>query len=132
MALEKRNPLPIGRYWIDILNSKVEEFSGFLEGHKSTIHVEVTEGDSSEEGGTTFYLFNTSAPFTWLPVNFGYPTIAGPEIKSKADTTQRPDLPKNPLDNLADNLDKIEGFAKLGLGILALAFIANAIKSHKG
>jgi len=127
MTLERQNPLPVGRYWIDVQNAKAEEFNGFLASHKTTIHTEVTEGDGAE-GGTTFYIFSVSKPVTWLPINFGFPTIAGPEIKSKSDTVQRPDLPKNALDDLDTTLTQLGMFAKLGLGILALGLIAKGLR----
>jgi hypothetical protein len=140
MALERTNPLPVGRYWIDVNNSKTDEFNAFMASHKGSARVEVTEGDGSEEategntsekGGTTFYIFTVSKPFTWLSVNFGFPTIAGPNIKSKSDTIQSPDLPKNALDELDVTLTKIGGFAMLGLGILGLGLIAKVLTSNK-
>ncbi len=131
MALERRNPVPVGRYWIDVQNSKTDEFNGFLASHSKSIHTDTTEGDSSEEGGTTFYIFKVLTPVTWLPVNFGFPTIAGPEVKSKSDTVQRPDLPKNPLDDLDDTLSKLGSVAKIGLGILGLGLLAKYLGSNK-
>lgn len=107
MSLERRNPLPAGRYWIDVVSTKAEEFTGYLVAMGDRVHVEGTEA-----GEPLWFLFTVKAPVPWFPINFGYPTIAPPTIKSKADTVSRPDLPKDGVDQIDDALGGVGGAAK--------------------
>lgn len=106
MAVETQNPLPAGRYWIDVSKDPVPlgTFQGFLSAFKEFIHVGVTEDDPE----FSFFIFTTSKPLVW-PQGIGYPTIAGPEVKSRADTVQRPDPEKDVTDLLPTAGDLVKG-----------------------
>lgn len=108
MATERRNPLPAGRYWLDVANAKAPIFDGWLEAFKASARVENTEASPE----TQFYIFSTTAPLVWLGPVLGFPTIAPASIRSKADTVQRPDAP-----------DPFAGFSFDGFGSTALLLI---------
>jgi hypothetical protein len=112
-GLVRTSPLPVGRYWVDIPASKQADFDGYLSGNQR-ITVETTEG--GDEGGT-FYIFRVLQAVPWFAVNFGFPNTAGPEIKSRADTTQAPDLPLDGTDAIDAALHKAGGFAELAMGL---------------
>lgn len=119
-GLVRQSPLPVGRYWVDIPASKQAEFDGYLQGNER-IRVEVTEG-GGDEG--TFYVFRVLQPVPWFAVNFGFPNTAGPEVKSRADTVQAPDLPKDGVDQIDDALHS--GGALGGL-VMGLAMVAGVV-----
>jgi hypothetical protein len=106
MAVETRNPLPAGRYWIDVSKEPkpLGTFEGFLSAFADFIHVESTEDDPE----FSLYIFNTSKPLVW-PEGIGYPTIAGADIKSRADTVQRPDPEKDVTDVIPTAGDLVKG-----------------------
>jgi hypothetical protein len=101
MAVETRNPLPAGRYWIDVSKEPVPfgTWQGFLSAFPESIHVDNTEEDDE----FAFSIFTTTKSLVW-PEGIGYPTIAGSSIKSRADTVQRPD----PEPDLTDQLPTVK------------------------
>lgn len=129
MALERRNPLPPGRYWLDVFGSNRARFAQWVK--TPSVHVDSTQSFESDPP-RNWYLFTVNAPTEIDNKVFGYPTIAGVNVKSSDDTASKPDLPKDPIDNLSDNLGKIGSFATLGLGIVALGLLAALIASRKG
>jgi hypothetical protein len=130
-GLERRSPLPVGRYWVDIPASKTAEFAGYLAGN-DRVRVEVTEGGGD---GGTFFVFRVLAPVPWFAANFGFPNTAGPEIKSRADTVQAPDLPLDGTDAIDAALHS--GGALGGLimtaGLLAgVVYLAGKLIEQRG
>lgn len=97
MAVETRNPLPAGRYWIDVSKEPVPlgTWQGFLSAFAEFVHVDTTEEDED----FAFSIFTTSKALVW-PEGIGYPTIAGADIKSRADTVQRPDPEPDLIDQI--------------------------------
>ena len=99
-AIERRNPLPIGRYWVDVFDSKESAFQNWLKAHKAEVQVisaETFEPVDNYEG-RVWRLFKVTAPVQWEGP--GLPTIAGPDVNSSADTGQRPPKEKDPLDTI--------------------------------
>jgi hypothetical protein len=96
MALERRTPLPIGRYWIDVF--KREEFRAWLRTAAERVHVAATESFAANAGGPArdWYLFEVKAPVAWSAITFGFPDIAPPSITSSSDTVQRPPPERDP------------------------------------
>jgi hypothetical protein len=119
VSLERRSPLPVGRYWVDVPSSKSADFEGYLQANAARIHVEGTEA-----GEPLWFLFSVSEPVPWFAVNFGYPTIAAADVKSKADTAERPDLPKDGSDQVSDALESV---GSLGQSIIVAAAIGGAL-----
>ena len=137
---EKTNPLPAGRYWVDVFGKNIPIADNWFKAFASLgVNVETTQQfkptpqevilekgpfpsqDDIQSMVRNWYLFTytpiNGVPVEWDQKTFGYPTVAGPEIKSSDDTAQKPDLPLDPLNNLEDFLD---GLAK-DLGITSKA-----------
>lgn len=74
MAVEKRNPLPVGRYTVDVSDMHSSEFTSWLTEHKDTVFVEQSE----ERDGLTWYLFKVFEPVPWQGP--GYPDSIGDQI----------------------------------------------------
>ena len=80
MAVEKRNPLPLGRYWVDIRQQYLPEFQALLGQVGRGIFVIQTkerEDPFTTGGRNTGYLFDVRDPLIpWDATKYGYPTIA--------------------------------------------------------
>lgn len=137
MAVERRNPLPVGRYWIDIIDepgaksSRIFFFDSWLIRNSTAVKVL-----KKEELGTTlwsldysgirrnWYLFEVLSPVDWpRDKGFGFPSIVkspqapnAPAVTSSTDTAQRPPEP-----TWQDSLNNMLGDAK------TLAFVAIGI-----
>lgn len=100
--LERHNPLPAGRYWVDVFAPDASAFIAWLRANKNAVHVTTTESFPENGGGPArdWYLFDVTTPVPWSGP--GFPTVAGPEIKTAEDTAQRPDPEKDPTDKLDD------------------------------
>lgn len=116
MPLERRNPLPEGRYSIMVIGpADIAAFNEWLVLSRHSVNVEVTEpiAPTSLESALNvkeFVIFNVTEPVIFESKRFGFPDKAGPEIKSSADTVQAPDLPSSD-----------ETTADIATGIKALA-----------
>jgi len=94
MALERQNPLPVGRYWVDILQKHVPDFNDFLRRVGRSIHVEQTKEHLDATGGgvTSFLFTNTNPLVPWDNTKFGFPNI-GTNVTDLDQTGQVPDTP---------------------------------------
>jgi len=148
MALERRNPLPAGRYWINVIGDKFFIMEGWLKAVAPFVHVEnqhltpatgfdPTSGPFGHSGPPLlpgpdvianstpqimWYLFTTSKALPWVGPVLGFPNIAPGSVTSEADTVDRPPVPKGPLDDFFKNLPSGEGLGSLAL----LALLAYA------
>lgn len=102
MALERRSPLPAGMYWLDVLGDNRIAFAAWRTAHGADVKVRGTESFPERE----WLKFEVLRPVAWDAKQFGFPNIirAGEAIDSSADTVQRPDPEKDPLDKLGDEL----------------------------
>lgn len=77
-AEERSNPLPAGRYQIDVFTPNWAAFNSWLSTNRATVKVNSTEQSGDDETDPTTYeeyVFTVSAPTTWSAVTFGYPDI---------------------------------------------------------
>lgn len=119
MAIERRNPLPAGRYWIDVFDPKRNDFRVWLSQHKDQITIEQTKEYLAEHG--TWYLFTTHEDIQWDGP--GFPTIATEEVHTQADTGEKGPPEKSGMETIEETLEKSSSF--LMLGALGLgAFLA--------
>jgi hypothetical protein len=95
-VLERRNPIPAGRYWMDATGDPaIDKLDAWLVAHTDTVRVVTSEFDRGSAGPFSnptpvqFVIFQVSAPTRsdGLP---SYPNIATPDIQTSADTVQRP------------------------------------------
>ena len=135
MALERRNPVPAGRYWVDVFDqvsthpatkgqNTQTAFRDWLRRNSATVKSESTQSFDTTPA-RDFYIFRVSAPTKWEGP--GFPEIATPAVQSSADTVQRPDPEKDPLDQLGDALGGAGSAASAllfavaaGVGVLVL------------
>lgn len=93
MSLERRNPLPVGRYWVDIRARYVPDFTDFLRIVGRGIMVIQTKERTdpfTTGGANTGYLFEVKNPLIpWDNTKYGYPNIAT-GIKDLDETGQVP------------------------------------------
>lgn len=118
---EKREPLPVGLYWIDVFGTgKIQLFQAWLSIHADTVKVRTTEvydnsGTASPWGDIfdiplidnppngVWTLFEVLQPTTWaLAPSLGWPQTADNSIKSSGDTIQSPPPPKSVFDEIAE------------------------------
>ncbi len=95
-VLERRNPIPLGRYWIDAVgDTAIDKLDAWLVAHKDSVRLITSEFDKGEAGAFTnptpvqFVIFDLlqATPSNGLP---SYPNVATRDVQSLADTVQRP------------------------------------------
>jgi hypothetical protein len=111
-AVERTNPLPVGKYWVDVFEPQESAFLDWLRRNKTNVAVTSTESfdAAGDYPARVWRLFEVNAPVPWEGP--GLPTIAGPNVKSSADTSDRPPPTKDPLDKLSDYGTNVEKTAK--------------------
>jgi hypothetical protein len=106
MAIERRNPLPPGRYWVDTFEPKRTDFRVWLDKNAEYVHVENRKEYLDPPG--TWYLFSVSEPVHWDGP--GLPTIATEEIQSHEDTAQKPPPEPSGLEQIEAGIEKAGNF----------------------
>ena len=113
-TLERRSPLPAGKYWFDAFGLNIPKATNWLNGlSKLGVHTDVTEHFPSTDLASvrTWFLF-TYTPTSGVPVvwdtSLGFPTVADSSIKSSQDTVSGADLPLDPLDKLSNWINETE------------------------
>lgn len=132
MAVERRDPLPPGRYWIYLRMEEIEQWADWTIDHMATVKTVATQVmtitpavlhdrpwwfsilfmtrpdfTTIEESVGEWVLFDVTAPTPW--VGLGFPTIVGPDEMKKTrfdEFAQAPEpesgWPSDPLDQLKD------------------------------
>ncbi len=121
MTIERRDPIPAGRYWVDLVGKEAGISFDIWRRMYPSISVEETEGDTTVDPFQAFVIFTLSKPTErWSKTpGLGYPNTAGPEIHSKADAYRVP-VVENPLDALVSMLQQPGTLIVLGI-VLYLA-----------
>jgi hypothetical protein len=116
-----------GRYWMSVpSDEQIGTWLGWLDAFKDSVHVEETEDHTEQDPPWFFYIWTTSKPLVWERGD--WPTVAGANIKSSGDTVQKPDLPLNFPDSLANTLSGLPywlpwvGGAAAALAIVGILF----------
>lgn len=129
MALERRNPLPVGLYAIDVLKKNEPAFLQWRTDNKAVAKIRKTSTDA--ESGIVWVLFQTLGPTTKWP-NIGFPDIAAKGLATERVPSfePTPDL----TDQIAPHLPSPAGFtgflwaAAIVGGIYAAAQLIRAVK----
>lgn len=100
-AVERSNPLPPGRYWVDVFQTDSPAFLAWRARNAQSVGIEVTQHFDSEPW-RDFVIFKVTSPVPWEGP--GFPTIAEPWVKSSSDTAQRPPPVKDGLDVATDGV----------------------------
>lgn len=122
-VMERRDPLPVGRYWCYIDQSEVGKWGDWVAANPGKVKVLVTEAQKSLSSWLPaifqtrwdldvitsvvgeWILFDVTAPVKW--VGLGYPTtVIDPNVKSSTDvsTAPAPEPDANPLGVLYGDL----------------------------
>ena len=122
MPLERRNPLPAGRYWLFLDQAAAPLFDDWKASHRDAVKLARTSFDA--DTGYSWYVFSVSKPVPWQPESFGWPNIADASVKDPTDVTSGLDAVPPP-----DILEAITELAagsgmKLFWGALALGAFA--------
>jgi hypothetical protein len=117
MAQERRNPLPIGQYWVDVFAKDEEAFNAWLFRHKDAVSVLRSESHPETDPPWNWMLFDVTSPVRWDGP--GFPTISKGETGS-SDTAQRPEAPL-PIDEQLENaVESASASLNAGLTIAGL------------
>lgn len=125
-VLQRANPLPAGRYWIDVFGDNRDKLARWFSTNRDTVDAQETESfdATSDFPARDFYIFKVTAPTPWDAVTFGFPTVAPATVTSSADTVQRPPPEKSGADTIQDATDAVGKIAFWGVlivgGVLAL------------
>ena len=111
MAVERRNPLPAGHYWLDLDAETAKSFDAWALEHGASVEVTETDPDS----GRVFYVFKTSAEAPWDAKVMGFPEIVreGETVTGSGDVIQRP----APEPSGEERLHSYMALAALGAGL---------------
>lgn len=115
MAIERRNPLPPARYWVNVPPESTADFDQWLATNAPSLHVDST---SALNGGWNFVLFTVLAPVAWQGP--GLPDIADASVQSYADTITSPPV-TDATDSLLSSAETLARY--VGLGAFALLAI---------
>lgn len=88
MAIERGDPIPAGRYWLDIPKARVKNYTTWRKANLP--HVKTTS--TQESSKMTFIIFEVSSPVPRWPADWGlgFPNTAGDSVKQASDVIQRP------------------------------------------
>jgi|SRR5262245_7424249 len=88
MAVERANPLPQGRYWVDLSPDDLLPFNVWLGQNKGSVAVRASSKSATD--GWEWVLFDVVAPAMVFWNGPGYPTIAPADATSERDVKQIP------------------------------------------
>lgn len=135
MTIERRNPVPKGRYWVDIIDTKSYPgarlfFVAWLARNRGKVEVVKKESFGALVTGSArdWYLFDVKLPVTWEKgQGFGRPTIVrsaenptAPVVTKPEDTATKPPPPPSFTEQLSEMLQDAKTI--LIIGALVYAF----------
>lgn len=108
MAVERRDPVPAGRYWVFLKKEEIPAWQSWVKNSSPNVAVVASETqfvtpdgmlwavspesatrlDVLKEARGEWILFDVKAPTPW--VGFGFPTIADGSVKSSTDVITAP------------------------------------------
>jgi hypothetical protein len=124
VTLERRRPLPPGRYWAYIYPQNRAEWDAWITVQRKEGHAAIEWSEHFDPVGDSpshdFVIWTTSDETVWPDELLGFiPNVAGPEITSSQSTMQRP-----PADE-TDPLGKIEDIGRqIGNTIVTVGSVA--------
>lgn len=128
MSVERRNPLPPGRYWVTLEPINFEAFSEW-KGSTKRIRLEASELHDDGERRFEFDVFRVvDGPVAYPFEQFGAPNIAGEDVNAFGDVVQAPDVHEPTAGELVEKIEGIGKFALAGAALLAVVSIARLFK----
>lgn len=128
MALERRRPLPAGRYWFDVVPGNRAQWDLWLGGmtNVTSVTIEHTEHFEAVSGvpgvpdspARDFVIFSLTSPnVAWEVAGLPSPTIAPKTVQSASDTADVPPPEPSALEQLQSATAGIGTAAKVGIGV---------------
>jgi len=121
MKLERRNPIPPGRYWIDVIGKEnIDDFGAWIVEMQGAVRLVNSTEDRESEPPQLWALFEVPegrSPFI-DQIKFGFPTTAPEGVNNKEDTEVGPSDEDEPGD--------------LSKAIKVLAFVGAALAATVG
>lgn len=141
MALERRRPLPPGRYWLDVTEkhrTKWETWRNAMASIRSVTIELVEHRDASNIPGipatqeSDFVIFSLTEPnIAYEAVGLPDPTIAGAEIQTSDDTAMMPPPSPTVGEQLEQFAGKVSSGAKVTLGVVVVGGIVAVLLLRK-
>ncbi len=122
MAIERANPLPPGRYWVDVFSQDSGTFRAWLANNLITVENQKEFLPVGDYPGRTWYLFSVDAPVPWFGP--GFPTIADNQTHVPEDTADRPPPPPPISEQLEDAVSAAAGIPTMIAAGAAVAILA--------
>lgn len=129
MALERRRPLPAGRYWLDVFpkNATAWETWSSAMTKIGSAKVEVTEHFDAVDGAPAhdFVIFSTTTEnAAWEAAGLPSPTIAPSSVTTSDDTATKPPPEPSALDQLGQTASNIGTGIKVAVGVVVVVSVA--------
>jgi len=94
MKLERRNPIPPGRYWIDVVGKEnIADFGAWILEMQGAVRLVTSQEETEADPPTLWALFEVPegrSPFIDQQ-KFGFPTTAPEGVSSREDTEVGPE-----------------------------------------
>jgi hypothetical protein len=135
-AVERRNPLPIGRYWVDVFAKDSDAFTQWTKRNTDRLKIRGTEHFANDDAALVrdWMLFEVLSPVPWEGP--GFPTVADASVTSSSDTSDRPPPPPAVVDQMQGMLDnaahEIGDALKTGVIVSAAVGVGILILSKMG
>ncbi len=127
--LERSNPLPPGRYWLDVYGDNRDHFIEWLKSAGiENVRVLKFEQHPEEANGHDWHLFEVVKPTAFPHQIFGSPTIAEAHVDEMTDTEHvpPPDSPPPSVEDVVKGTAKtIATVAIIGAGLYFLRIVAD-------
>lgn len=106
--IQRQDPVPPGRYWIDVPQEQFPQWDDLVERNKGAIQIDHHEttfrsvDDDPMKGIDEWFIFFVTAPVSW-PHGFKAPNTAPDWIQRRSDVYARPEDPRrHPLRTTAE------------------------------
>ena len=122
MTIERRRPLPVGRYWADIFPKNRPAFDAWLKVNTERASVVSSQFFPLVDGAPEhdWVLFATSAETLWPDDVLGFaPNVASEGTNSSDDTVQKPPPEPSITDQASAALSRMTGAIYLAAGGIA-------------
>lgn len=134
MAIERRRPLPPGRYWADIFPQNRVMWDAWvkLAGESGALHGEVSEHFDATDGAPEhdFVIFVTNRELAWSDSDMGFaPNVAGSDVHSSNDTAQKPPPIPSAVDQISSGIDSLKSAVAVGVGVAVAAVVVVLLAS---
>lgn len=119
MAIERRNPLPVGHYWVHVEAGDSQAFNSWLMASGDAVQVVASQ---APRDGWEWVRFDVRRPVVWLGP--GYPTITREGVTRESQVVDEPD-PQAPIeDRLGGGVSSaLKTAAMFAAGAAALALM---------